>query len=223
MAWWHGADRVGHRKGPNHPDIVTQLRKQDDHLTHLLAGIDRRGGWDHTTLLIVSDHGMAEAGEPIEIREPLERAGIGAEILAGAAVARIYLEDPMQRDAAYRVLEPLPNANVYTAEMIPDELRVKHPSRNGDLMLIATPPYTFRTSGWLRAVASWFTNSKMGVHGYPPVHPEMGAIFLGMGRGLPRGVRIGPVRNIDIAPTVAALLGIDPPAQAEGRAIGELE
>jgi arylsulfatase A-like enzyme len=51
----------------------------------------------------------------------------------------------------------------------------------------------------------------------------MGAIFLGMGRGFPQGVRIGAVRNIDIAPTIAMLLGIDPPAQAEGRVIRELD
>jgi predicted AlkP superfamily pyrophosphatase or phosphodiesterase len=223
MAWWHGADRVGHRKGPDHPDIVNQLRKQDDQLTRLLAGIDRRDRWGHTTLLIVSDHGMTEAGESIEIHEPLERAGILADILVGSAVARVYLEDPKQRDAAYRVLKPLSNAQVYTADAIPDSLRVKHPSRNGDLMMLAIPPYTFRTNGWFRTVTSWFTRSKMGVHGYPPDHPDMGAIFLGMGRGLPQGVRIGPVRNIDIAPTIAALLGIDPPAHAEGRAIGELD
>ncbi len=66
-------------------------------------------------------------------------------------------------------------------------------------------------------------NWKVGGHGYAPGHPEMGAIFLGMGRGLPRGVRIGAVRNVDIAPTIAMLLGIDPPAQAEGRAIRELD
>jgi arylsulfatase A-like enzyme len=40
---------------------------------------------------------------------------------------------------------------------------------------------------------------------------------------LPRGVRIGAVRNVDIAPTIAMLLGIDPPAQAEGRALSELD
>jgi predicted AlkP superfamily pyrophosphatase or phosphodiesterase len=227
MMWWRGADRVGHTKGPDHPDIAIELRKQDDHLARLLAGIDRREGWGHTTLLIVSDHGMTEVSKAIEVREPLERAGIAADVLGGTAVVRVYLEDPKQRDAAYRVLKPLSNAKVYTAETIPDALRVKHPSRNGDLMLVTTPPHTFRRRGRVRAAVSWlgslFTDSKTGGHGYAPDHPDMGAVFLGMGRGLPRGVRIGPVRNIDIAPTIAVLLGIDPPAHAEGRAIGELD
>jgi predicted AlkP superfamily pyrophosphatase or phosphodiesterase len=227
MAWWRGADRVGHTKGPNHPDIAIELQEQDEHLRRLLAGIDRRGGWGHTTLLVVSDHGMTEATERVEIREPLERAGIAADVLAGAAVARVYLEDPKLRDAAYRVLKALSNTKIYTAETVPDALRVKHPSRNGDLMLVTTPPHTFRTIGLIRTAASCcgagFTHWKAGEHGYAPSHPEMGAIFLGMGRGFPRGVRIGAVRNVDIAPTIAMLLGIDPPAQAEGRAVCELD
>ena len=94
-------------------------------------------------------------------------------------------------------------------------------------MLVTSPPHTFRKTGCVRAAFSWFVTRfmhwKSGAHGYSPDHPEMGAIFLGMGRGLPRGVRTGAMRNIDIAPTIAALLGIEPPADAEGRVISELE
>jgi predicted AlkP superfamily pyrophosphatase or phosphodiesterase len=170
---------------------------------------------------------MTDATERIWVREPLARAGIAAEVIARAAVARVYLQDPEQRDAAHRALSALPNTEIYTVETIPNALRAKHPSRNGDLMLVATPPHTFRTRGWISSAVWWFPalfmNWKMGVHGYTPDHPEMGAIFLGMGRGVPRGVRIGPVRNIDIAPTIAMLLGIDPPVHAEGRIIREFE
>ena len=47
----------------------------------------------------------------------------------------------------------------------------------------------------------------------------MGAIFFALGRGVPKGTSLGVVRAIDVAPTAAALLGIDPPAQSEGRAL----
>ena len=58
-----------------------------------------------------------------------------------------------------------------------------------------------------------------GVHGYSPEHPDMAGIFLAIGRGVPAGARPLAVRMIDVAPTVARLLGIDPPRDAEGRAI----
>ena len=62
----------------------------------------------------------------------------------------------------------------------------------------------------------------LGMHGYAPDHPDMGAVLLAMGRGVPAGTRIGAVPNINVAPTVARLLMIDPPAQAEGEAIAEI-
>ena len=50
----------------------------------------------------------------------------------------------------------------------------------------------------------------------------MAGIFLAIGRGVPAGARPTAVRMIDVAPTVARLLGIDPPRHAEGRAIAAL-
>src|SRR5262249_52141177 len=37
MSWWHGTDRVGHQKGPDDPDVLTQLEDQDRYLARLLA------------------------------------------------------------------------------------------------------------------------------------------------------------------------------------------
>ncbi len=60
------------------------------------------------------------------------------------------------------------------------------------------------------------------MHGYSPDHPDMGGIFLAIGRGVPAGARLPAVRMIDVAPTVARLLGIATPRDAEGRAIDAL-
>ena len=54
------------------------------------------------------------------------------------------------------------------------------------------------------------------MHGYAPDHPDMGGILLAMGRGVSAGTRLPAVRMIDVAPTVAKLLGIEPPAHSEG-------
>ena len=60
------------------------------------------------------------------------------------------------------------------------------------------------------------------MHGYAPEHPDMAGIFLAIGRGVPAGARLDAVRMIDVAPTVARLLGIEPPRSAEGRAIAAI-
>ena len=65
---------------------------------------------------------------------------------------------------------------------------------------------------------------KLGVHGYDPQHPDMACVFAALGRGVPRGQRLGEVHVIDIAATIASLLGIDPPLQSEGVAqLGDSE
>jgi predicted AlkP superfamily phosphohydrolase/phosphomutase len=58
-----------------------------------------------------------------------------------------------------------------------------------------------------------------GEHLLDPQRREMHAAFAITGTGVAAGVDLGLIRQIDIAPTVCALLGIDPPAQAEGRVL----
>ncbi|MBA2502783.1 MAG: hypothetical protein H0V27_07880 [Pyrinomonadaceae bacterium] len=37
----------------------------------------------------------------------------------------------------------------------------------------------------------------------------MNAIFVAWGRGIRKGTQLGTIRNVDVAPTIAALLGIE--------------
>jgi hypothetical protein len=48
-----------------------------------------------------------------------------------------------------------------------------------------------------------------GMHGYLPSMPSMATGFIASGAGVRQGLRLPLVRMVDVAPTVAALLGID--------------
>ena len=52
-----------------------------------------------------------------------------------------------------------------------------------------------------------------GAHGFNPDLPDMGGIFFAMERGIKAGKKINDVHQLDIAPTVADILGIDAPAE----------
>ena len=58
-----------------------------------------------------------------------------------------------------------------------------------------------------------------GAHGYPAELDSMASIFYALGRGVGAGRLLGPVRAVDLAPSVAALLGIEPPLASEGRSL----
>jgi predicted AlkP superfamily pyrophosphatase or phosphodiesterase len=48
-----------------------------------------------------------------------------------------------------------------------------------------------------------------GTHGYLNTDPQMQAIFIAWGDGIPKGIQLGNISNLDVAPTVAELLGIE--------------
>jgi len=50
---------------------------------------------------------------------------------------------------------------------------------------------------------------EVGTHGYINSDPKMQAIFIASGVGVPKGVRLDNISNLDVAPTIAALLGLE--------------
>ncbi|MGI9431675.1 MAG: alkaline phosphatase family protein [Myxococcota bacterium] len=222
MSWWHGADTAGHRNGPDHEQTRESLRTQDAELGRLLAGLDERNVWGETTLLLTSDHGMTRVTELFDPASFLAQQGITARMLGGGGFAHLYLEDPAQATAAAAALDAEPKLRAWRGDAMPPELRYSHPSRMGDVVAVAEPPRGL-TARWsvngVYARIAHTLGNEVGSHGYPPDVPDMGAILLGMGSAIPKNAALGRVDSLDVAPTVAAWLGIDPPEHCEGTAI----
>ncbi len=118
-------------------------------------------------------------------------------------------------DRAYTRAEAryIPNGPGTTADM-------SHPTRTGDLVAFSYPPYQFdaETPGTLIAPSHFF-----GQHGYVPdvqdIHDSinMRATFLAGGEGIRRGSV--NARSIDLAPTLAYLLGIPEPQYSQGKVL----
>jgi 2',3'-cyclic-nucleotide 2'-phosphodiesterase (5'-nucleotidase family) len=100
---------------------------------------------------------------------------------------------------------------------------MSHPTRTGDLVVFSYPPYQFdaETPGTLVAPSHFF-----GQHGYVPdvqdlrANVNMRATFLAGGKGIAKG-RV-TARTIDLAPTLAYLLGVPEPQQSQGRVLTEI-
>ena len=226
MAWWHGADHAGHEHGPDAKETTAALRAQDRALAKLLAGLDERKAWDETTLVVVSDHGMTTYEKTVDVRAVLKEAGVRTRrVIQAVASAQIHLKDPAQAARAVEVLRALPGVQAWARDQVPERLRYRHP-RVGDVVALAEPPLALLPAndrgarfGGLRRLLG----GALGAHGYDPTrYDEMHGIFLALGRGVPAGARLPRVRAIDVAPTVARLLGIGPPASSEGTPIAPL-
>jgi len=222
MAWWHGCDHVSHERGPDHPDVAEQLARQDAQLGRLLSGLDERDLWADTTVMIVSDHGMAEVSETLDVIGPLEDAGIKAGLVPGGGMAFLWLSRPEQQGRALEILNALEGVRAWPSDAMPKGMRSYRPRRSGHITLLTEPPRVFyRSSGFdaiLLKAGTWL-GRKRGSHGFSPDHPAMGAIFYALGRGVPAGGQLDEVRATDLAATVARLLGIEPPQHSEGSPI----
>jgi 2',3'-cyclic-nucleotide 2'-phosphodiesterase (5'-nucleotidase family) len=106
----------------------------------------------------------------------------------------------------------IPNGPESTADMA-------HPTRTGDLVVFAYPPYQFdaATPGTLVARSAFF-----GQHGYVPdvqnlaANVNMRATFIGGGGSIRPNVVASGLRTIDLAPTIAYLMGIPQPQHSQG-------
>jgi 2',3'-cyclic-nucleotide 2'-phosphodiesterase (5'-nucleotidase family) len=120
-----------------------------------------------------------------------------------------------------------PGAQVLTAVLDQKDLKnvdgsdSLHPSRSGDVVVVARPPYQFdaATPGQRIAFSQFF-----GQHGYFPNlvdlahNVNMHAVFIASGPGVRKqATPIVGVRAIDLAPTLSFLLGIDGPQNARGK------
>ena len=206
MSYWDGTDDLGHLDGPESPRVSQQLRRQNKLLQDLITAIDARQAWGHLTLIVVSEHGMAAVNNYINLEQLLRISGIKAELSAGPAVAHIFLQaDDIEQ--AKDILSKQEHLAVYTKKDLPDAFHLNHPSRTGDIVVTTAAPNMFSSYG-----------QPKGMHGYRPETPDMWGIFYALGAAI-EPKKIGPVHQVDFAPTIANILGIEMPDDSEGLVI----
>ncbi|MEQ8858205.1 MAG: ectonucleotide pyrophosphatase/phosphodiesterase [Pseudomonadales bacterium] len=221
MSYWAGADGEGHDHGSESSGVMAQLEAQDLQLGRLLAGMDALDLWDRTTLILVSDHGMTDVSRYVDLSARLEAAGVPARVMGGA-VANVYLDDPADLERALVAIAGLEPARAWAKRDVPAAWRLSHPRRSGDIVVTVEPPFTLSQPRGLAGHLGrlyFALGGEFGSHGYRPDHPDMAGVFLAMGRGVPEGLVIPEVHQVDVAATIARLLGIDPPRQSEGRPV----
>jgi hypothetical protein len=214
-AWFHGADGAAHRHGPGSEAVRDTLAQQDAQLARLFAKLDVEQRWSETTVIVVSDHGMAALEGSVDLQGALDEAGVAGRVHGGGGFVTVTLEDPDEDlEEALDVARGL-GLEAWARGDGPEGLESRHP-RFGDLVAMAPPGTAISRAGLLGRLRASLMG---GGHGYRPELPSMSAIFLALGRGVAPGFSPGRVRALDVAPTVLTLLGLPVPDTMEGRPI----
>jgi len=215
-------DSVQHEYGARSLAANTALILADRQLQRILDAVDRAGIRDQTTLFVVSDHGFAAYHHLIHPNAILRAKGLlrsqqdcDGWVVAEGGTAMIYVTREQRRKdvlAAFhapmegvdRIIEPAEYAKWGYPQPVPN-------GRMADLVLAAKPDYAF--DGAVDGPALSVAQTVGGAHGYLNTDSDMNAILVAWGAGI-RQTRTGPQPNVDVAPTIARLLGIEFPHAA---------
>ena len=228
-------DHVGHRSGPRSPESYWSVSFADDRIRDLVESARRSPFAEKTTFIIASDHGFFPIEHDIRPNVMLRQMGLvtveeksvtdkSAWCVAQGGACMVYvLDDDRREEITAKLVTEFGEVEgvqrVITSEDF-DEIGQPRPeddSRAPDFWLAAESGYSFSEShAGEDVIAPRATPG--GTHGYLPDQPDMLGTLVISGYGIEDGQTLGKVRAVDVAPTIAHLLGLEMPT-AEGTAL----
>lgn len=208
-------DSVQHSYGARTLAAYTALALADARLGRIIDATRRAGIYPQTTFIVVSDHGFKTYDRIIRPNVILKDKGLAGQawVIPEGGTAMLYVTRNSGRDAILKAAtEALTGVEGIVQILTPAQYAqygLPLPTaeeRMSDLVLAAAPGYAFNGATTGDAVSK--TDTGRGAHGYLSTDEDMGAIFVASGNGIRRGANLGRIRNLDVAPTIATLLGL---------------
>jgi predicted AlkP superfamily pyrophosphatase or phosphodiesterase len=201
-------DSAEHGFGPGSTQAHGARVLVDGALGTLRDGLAARGLLDSIDLVVVSDHGFAEAppGQYIAV-EDMAAADVARNISTGQVVGFAPLPGHGAQAEA-RLLGRHEHYRCWRKGELPPRW---HYGANPRI-----PPIVCQMDeGWNAATRERLAKAGSqpldhGSHGYDPALPSMRATFVARGPDFRSGLRLPPFDNVDVYPLLARLLGIRP-------------
>jgi predicted AlkP superfamily pyrophosphatase or phosphodiesterase len=218
-------DSAQHQYGAGSLGGNTALILADRQVQRILDALKASGLEQQTTVLVVSDHGFKTYKKVIRPNVILGKLAGDAWVIPEGGTAMVYATRPANKEQTVAKLKGLFAKTPGIAQVIGPErfAELGYPSPNdnthmADLVLAAAEGYSFEGATQGEPVADV---PPAGSHGYLSTDPDMNAIFIAWGAGIKPGAKLGVIRNLDVAPTAARLLGLEMPA-VDGRVLTEV-
>lgn len=217
-------DSMHHRYGPKVLAATGAIAFLDGCVGQVLNAVREAGMQDRASIFVVADHGFKAYTKEIRVALALKAAGLDdkAYVINEGGSAIIYVAKANHDELVDRVamvaegvegIDRVVRSSGFSALGLPTPA---HDSQMGDLFLTARAGYSF--AGGTGGPVTPEAPQVGGSHGYISTDPDMDALFIASGAGIRSGAKIDRIANIDLAPTIAQLLGLNFPS-AKGKAI----
>ncbi len=201
-------DTVGHRFGPDSPEVNAALAEVDARIGELVDGAAKLGV--PLNLVIVADHGMRATDDArvIQLDTLVDRASyIAVETGPYAAIEPITGTDDR---VAKALLVPHEHMTCTRKDNLPERLHWGSNPRVAAIICIAE-------AGWTILSGPPQYPVKGGAHGYDNADPEMLALFIARGPAFAKGAKLEVFDNVAVAALLRAALGLPEDADADGK------
>ena len=202
-------DDTRHNEGVGSEADKAAILRMNDRVQRLIDAVKRRGIEDRTVFVVMSDHGQQNVTEGyIPLDEKLAEAGLGRAQSFGRG-AYIYAEDIERTKAFLKQNEK--------------ELHIKYVLNNTELRKIHAPAniaLAVQAEKGYGYVDRNCTCDHKGDHGFGLEEPEAQVLLWLAGGPFKKGERIKGADIVDIAPTIADILGLSMP-DCDGRILKE--
>ena len=232
-------DTFRHKSGVFGELIPKGLDQTDEWLGDVIAAMEDAGVYEDTNFVILSDHGQMDMNQYIHLNVLFRDAGLlevapnggiynwKAYSQANGFSTTVHLIDNTNQklyNEVYAFLQQLQASGKYGIRKIytKDELAEQYGQAGPySFMVEAEDGYGFANS-WTaeKAVAPLPNGGLRGAHGHMPERGPQ-PVFLAHGPAFKDGAYLKNAKLVDIAPTLAAVLGQTMP-EADGRCLKEL-
>jgi predicted AlkP superfamily pyrophosphatase or phosphodiesterase len=227
FAYLSGLDEEEHASGPSSESAKAVLERIDSLVGQIRAAAEKGG---NAVVAVVSDHGFERTDKELHLNAALRAAGLitvgaGGRVVSWRATAwttggsaAVMLNDPRDEEARQttrRVLQRLSSDPRYGIRQVLEgqALRAAGGFPEAAFVVGLREGYRMGSEDEGPVVRS---AEAYGTHGMLPDDHSMDASFFIAGPGIPPGRSLGRIDMRDIAPTLAARLGLSLP-EAEGR------
>ena len=219
-------DHVEHARGPQSPEAYAAVKFADECVRDVWSELQKSFP-GKATLIVSADHGFFPYQQLIQPNVLLRKEGlvktdeknkvVGGDVraLGQGGASFLYILDQEHRDALIqRVADLFKNVEGMDVVITPQDFKrygMADPLQNprmADVVLAAKSGYSFSDSLSGDLLVTPKSDEVKGTHGYDPNQPGLHATFVAWGAGIHPGAKLGTINNLDVAPTIAALLGL---------------
>jgi predicted AlkP superfamily pyrophosphatase or phosphodiesterase len=97
-------DHTGHIHGPLAPETIAMAELLDAQIGRVMSAIESSALRERTTLIVTTDHGMAEVKGMLNVDGIVRRAGVDGLVLGEGSIAFVHLADPATKAQALSAL-----------------------------------------------------------------------------------------------------------------------